>query len=177
MKAGQGKTETVMRGGQENTDAAMSANRYAETELEETIDKQVEGVLASVNQWTRSLHEEFDCEIQRIRIDIRAVKPLVERTRRGLETQLSEVETQVGHEGGVNIVTDADWAKPLRIDSSISWIVLRYQFEAVAGRRNWASREKGTYVLAVLQGKAADVLQSVPTEMTYEGFIEVLVGY
>jgi hypothetical protein len=53
----------------------MSAIRYAETELEETIDKQLEGVLVSVNQWTRSLHEEFDCEVQRIRIDIRAAKP------------------------------------------------------------------------------------------------------
>jgi hypothetical protein len=47
-----------------------------------------------------------------------------------------EVETQMGHEGGGNTVTDADWAKPLRIDGSMSWIVFRYQFEAVAGRRN-----------------------------------------
>jgi hypothetical protein len=88
MKAGQGKIENVVRVDQENTDTTMSAIRCTETELEETIDKLVEGVLASVNKWIRSLHEELDCEIQRIRLYMQAAKPLVEGTRRELEMQL-----------------------------------------------------------------------------------------
>jgi hypothetical protein len=71
----------------------------------------------------------------------------------------------MGQEGGGEKVTDADWAKPLRIHDSMSWIVFRRQFEAVAGHQNWASRENATYLLAVLQGQAVNVLQSVPAEV------------
>jgi hypothetical protein len=51
--------------------------------------------------------------------------------------------------------------KPSKLDGSASWAFHR-QFEAVADHITWTSSENTVHLLAVLQGQAAEVPDSVP---------------
>jgi hypothetical protein len=50
--------------------------------------------------------------------------------------------------------------------------MFRRQFETVAEYNRWMLREKVTYLIAALQGRAYDVLHGFPREATYEETIE-----
>jgi hypothetical protein len=48
------------------------------------------------------------------------------------------------------------------------------QFETITEHNCWMPREKATYLIAALQGRACDVLHCVPTGAMYEEAIEAL---
>jgi hypothetical protein len=74
-----------------------TAIHFIQSVLEGTISSRVESALVSLDQWTQSLREESDAEIQGTRLHIQGVKTLIEITRQDLKTQLREVETPVKH--------------------------------------------------------------------------------
>jgi hypothetical protein len=52
--------------------------------------------------------------------------------------------------------------------------MFRRLFETIAEHNRWMPREKATYLIAALQGRACDVVQWVPAGATYEESIETL---
>jgi len=52
--------------------------------------------------------------------------------------------------------------------------VFHRQFEAAAVQNNWTSNEKAAHLSSVLQGKAADILHTVPAEAKYEDVVGAL---
>lgn len=64
--------------------AAIIAIRSAQSRFEESVSSQMEGILASVHQWTWSLREDLSSEIQR-------TKMLVDFTWREFKMQLADI--------------------------------------------------------------------------------------
>jgi hypothetical protein len=91
-----------------------------------------------------------------------------------LKTHLAKDEAGVRHRGSGNTVTGAKRVKPQRFNGFMYLAMFHQQFEAIA-RHNCVPREV-THLLAILQGKATDVLHSVPAEMTYQDTAEALEG-
>jgi hypothetical protein len=48
------------------------------------------------------------------------------------------------------------------------------EFEIVAEHNRWSNREKSTYLITTLKGRAADVLPGIPTNTTYENTLQAL---
>jgi hypothetical protein len=61
MKA---KTRTTINPSQEETKTAVYAIQSAQTRFEETISKQVEGIMELIYKWTKSLYKQFSSEMQ-----------------------------------------------------------------------------------------------------------------
>jgi len=58
--------------------------------------------------------------------------------------------------------------KPPKFDGATSWAVFHRQFATTAVQNNWTPNEKAAHLLSVLQGQAADTLQTVVAEAMYE---------
>jgi hypothetical protein len=82
-------------------------------QFEETINKWVEGILASLEQWIQSLHEELCSKIQR-------TMKLIEAMQLGLETELAELKARAGHGGCRNTATRVDRIKLPRFNGCMS---------------------------------------------------------
>jgi hypothetical protein len=52
--------------------------------------------------------------------------------------------------------------------------VFRRQFETVTEHNHWSAKEKSTYLITALKGRAANVLHGIPTNTTYEGTLQAL---
>jgi hypothetical protein len=52
--------------------------------------------------------------------------------------------------------------------------VFHCQFEVTAIHNYWTPKEKAAHLLSVLQGKAADILHSVPAKASYEDIVGAL---
>jgi hypothetical protein len=65
--------------------------------------------------------------------------------------------------------------KQPKFDGSVYWAGFHRQLEAAADHK-WTSNERAAHLLAVLQGKAADVLHSVSHEATYQDIVGALKG-
>jgi hypothetical protein len=120
-----------------------------QAELEERLDKQQKDVNSMVKQ-TQNLWE------------------YIETTRRELEAKLAIVETQTRRAGGSGPGANTSTVKPPKFDGTTSWAVFYGQFEAAAVQNNWKPHEKAAHLVSVLQGQAADIVQTVPAEATYE---------
>jgi hypothetical protein len=64
--------------------------------------------------------------------------------------------------------------QPSTFNGNISWSAFRRQFEIVAGNNQWPDREKSTYLIRALKGRAADVLPGIPTNPTYKDTLQAL---
>jgi hypothetical protein len=161
--------ETEINAGQEELRQEISAYQErindGQAEFEEmvtcTVDTQLKNVTSMVEQQTRNLCEDLSKTIKATRQDLKA-------TKRGLETQLAALEVRTRRAGGGNAGANADKVKPPKFDGSTSWAVFHRQFEAAAIHNDWTPREKAAHLLSVLQGQAADILHSVPSEASYE---------
>jgi hypothetical protein len=92
--------------------------------------------------------------MQVARRDIETNRRDLEATRREFETQLAAVEPRTKQGGGGNAGTTADRVKPPK----------------------WISCEKAAHLLAVLQGKAVNVLHTAPAGAIYEDIDGALMG-
>jgi hypothetical protein len=91
---------------------------------------------------------------------------------RKFQDQLEEVKAVVKRGSRPTVGTNA--VQPPTFNGNISWIAVRCQFEIVAGHNQRSDREKWTYFITALNGQTADVLPSIPTNMTYEDTLQVL---
>ena len=64
--------------------------------------------------------------------------------------------------------------KAPKFDGATFWAVFHRQFEVAAVQSNWTSNERAAHLLIVLQGKAADILHTVPVAATYEDIVGAL---
>jgi hypothetical protein len=127
----------------------------------------LKNVKSVVAQQTRNLREDLSSNIEATRQDLEA-------TQRDLETQLAALEVRTRRAGGGNAGANADKVKPPKLDGSTSWAVFYRQFEAAAIHNDWTPREKAAHILSVLQGQAADIQHSVPSEASYEDIVKAL---
>jgi len=125
-------------------------------EMEETFERQQKEVASIMEQQTRHLREG------------------IKVTRRELEAQLAAVDARTRRAGGGGPGANSTTVKPPKFDGGTSWAVFHRQFEASAFQNNWTSNEKAVHLLSVLQGKAADILHTVPAEATYEDIVGAL---
>jgi hypothetical protein len=90
--------------------------------------------------------------------------------------QLAKVNPSVACGCCRNTATGVDSVNPLRFNESASWDVFCCQFEATKGH-NWAPPEKNMHLLAIPQGQAGDILQSIPIGVMYKEITENLEGH
>jgi hypothetical protein len=64
--------------------------------------------------------------------------------------------------------------QPPTFNRNTSWSVFRRQFETVTGHNHWSDKEKSTYLITALKGRAADVLHGIPINTTYERILQTL---
>jgi hypothetical protein len=139
----------MMNRNQAKTDAKFK-------ELTETIEKkqmELQTAEVSLDARTRKLQED-----------------LIE-TKHELQAWLEAVETRT--ERGNTPAAGASVAPPPTFNGSTSWSVFRRQFEIVAEHNRWLNREKSTYLITALKGRAADV-PGIPTNTTYENTLHAL---
>jgi hypothetical protein len=59
-------------------------------------------------------------------------------------------------------------------DGTTPWSGFYRNFDAAANNNGCTPGEKAAHLLNALQGRAVDILHSVPTEATYEDMVEAL---
>jgi hypothetical protein len=59
-------------------------------------------------------------------------------------------------------------------NGNTSWSAFRRQFEIVADHNQWLDREKSTYLITALKGRAADMLPGIPTNTIYGDTLQEL---
>jgi hypothetical protein len=93
-------------------------------------------------------------------------------TKHKLQAWLEAVETRT--ERGNTPEAGASVAAPPTFNGSTLWSVFRQEFEIVAEHNLWSNREKLTYLIKALKGRAADVLPAIPTSTTYKNTLQAL---
>jgi len=136
--------------------ALESKINEGQAEMEEKFERQQKEVTSIMEQQTRHLREG------------------IEATRRELEAQLAAVDVRSRRAGGGGQGAHSTTVKPPKFDGATFWAVFHRQFEAAAVQNNWTSNEKAAHLLSVLQGKAADILHTVPAEAKYEDIVGAL---
>jgi hypothetical protein len=96
----------------------------------------------------------------------------IQANKRELQARLEAVESraELGRAQGVGTST----YQPPSFIGNTSWAVFRRQFETVAEHNRRSEKEKSTYLITTLKGRAADVLHGIPTITTYEGTLQAL---
>jgi hypothetical protein len=91
-----------------------------------------------------------------------------------LETHLAAVEVQTRRRDGLNAGTSDVVVKLPKFDGFTSWPVFHGQLETMANHNGLAAQKKATYLLAIPQGQAADILHNVQVAATYKDIVEAL---
>jgi hypothetical protein len=125
MRASQEKMEATITATQEKMKATINVGQEkiqatsviwpVQIKFKETIHKWMLGILASVDQWTHTLCNKLDSEIQGTQLDIQVTKMVAEGTCWEPKTKQADVEAQAGSEVGRNTVTSTHRAKQLGI--------------------------------------------------------------
>ena len=136
--------------------ALESKINEGQAEMEERFERQQKEVTSIMEQSTRHLREG------------------IETTRRELEAQLAAVDVPSRRVGGGGPGTHSTTVKPPKSDGATTWAVFHRYFESAAVQNNWTSNENAAHLLSVLQGKAADILHTVPAEAKYEDVVGAL---
>jgi DNA gyrase/topoisomerase IV subunit A len=137
-------------------------------ELTETIEKtqmELQTAEVSLDVRTRKLQEDLTETFNK-------TCAAIEETKHELQAQLEAVETRT--EGGNTLTASTSTAPPPTFNRNTTWSVFRRQFEIVAEHNRWSDREKLTYLITALKGRAADVLYGIPTSTTYEETLQAL---
>jgi hypothetical protein len=135
-------------------EGVTSANQAkTDAKLTETIEKtQMELLTTEVS---------FDARTRKLQEDLT-------ETKNKLQARLEAVETRTERVAGTSII------QPPTFNGNTTWSVFRRQFEIVAGHNRWSDREKSTYLITALKGRALDVLYGIPTSTTYEETLQAL---
>lgn len=117
------------------------------------IIRLVEGVVASIEQWTQSLYKELNMEIQGTRFGMWMMKMLMEATRQKFRMHVIEVKTRAGYWGGRNTFTSMDNVKLLRFNGSMPWTVCHHQCGTIVGHNSWTAWEKASSLSLSCSGR------------------------
>jgi hypothetical protein len=102
----------------------------------------------------------------------RNMEAKTEANRREFQSQLEGVKAVADQ--GSRPAACVSMAQPPKFDETISWAVFWRQFEIVAEHIHWSHQENLTYLITALKSWAADVLHSIPTNVTYEESLQAL---
>ena len=97
----------------------------------------------------------------------------IEEAKREFQARLDETR-QMRVEGPNTSVSSAGMAQPPTFDGTTTWSVFRRQFGVVAEHNKWSDRDKATYLITALKGRAADVLPGIPTNTAYQDTLQAL---
>jgi hydroxypyruvate isomerase len=95
-----------------------------------------------------------------------ATSESIEVVRREFHTRLEEAKEMAGHTRGTGNGTCA--VTPPKLDGTTSWSVFRHEFENVAEHNGRTLKEKSTYLITALEGRATDMLHGISKGATYE---------
>jgi hypothetical protein len=95
---------------------------------------------------------------------IAPMKEDITPNNRKFQSQLEQVKTVA--ERGCRPTDCTNAAQPPALNGNISWSAFWLQFEFAAEHNQWSDREKATYLITALKGRAADVLPGIPTNTT-----------
>jgi hypothetical protein len=160
-----------------------------QTELTERIEKtqvELQAVELSLDPQAKKLQENLevistdltmaDIEVKTSREEAleqqRVIKEKTEANMRKFQAQLEEVRTTAQRRSTPAV--GASTVQPLTFNGNSTWSVFRRQFEIVAEHNHWSDRDKSTYLITALKGRAADVLYSILTSTTYEETLQAL---
>jgi hypothetical protein len=102
----------------------------------------------------------------------RVLEEKIESNKRDFQARLEVVEARTGRRSTPTVGVSA--AQPPTFNGNTSWSVFRRQFEIIGDHNQWSDREKSTYLITALKGRAADVLRGIPTSATYEDTLQAL---
>jgi anion-transporting ArsA/GET3 family ATPase len=149
------------------------------SEVQETIHNGVEKVREELNQKTEAIHIELTDEIDKTKLelqtveeDIAAIKEDITANKEKVQSQIEQVKA-IAERGGRQIVS-SNTAQAPTFDGKTSWSTFWRQFETVAEHNVWSAREKSTYLITALKGRAADVLAGIPINTAYEDTLQTL---
>jgi hypothetical protein len=155
------KMERMTNVNQAKTDAKLK-------ELTETIEKnqmELQTAEVSLDAETRKLQEDLTETFNK-------TCAAIEETKHELQARLGAVETRT--ERGNTPTASTSTAPPPAFNGNITWSVFRRRFEIVVEHNRWSDREKSTYIVTALKGRAADVLYGIPTSTPYEETLQAL---
>jgi hypothetical protein len=158
-------------------------------ELTEKIEKaqvELEAVEVSLETQAKRLKENLevittdltmvDSEVKSTRKEAleqqRIMKENIEANMREFQAQLEEVKTNA--QRGSTPAVGASTVQPPTFNGNTTWSVFRRQFEIAAEHNRWSDRDKLTYLITALKGRAPDVLYGIPTSTTYEETLQAL---
>jgi hypothetical protein len=81
-----------------------------------------------------------------------------------------EARAELGRAQGMGTST----VQPPTFNGNTSWSVFWRQIETVTEHNHWSDKEKSTYLITAVKGRAADVLHGIATNTTYEGILQAL---
>jgi hypothetical protein len=162
IESNQVKTDQKL---EEMSEEILSIRSEFEKTIAETKDD-LENQIESFKNNTRSIRE-------RIFLSEHSMEEMMETNKREFQAQLEEVRA-VAERGSRPTGACASAAQPPKFDGTTSWEVFQRQFETVAEHNCWMHREKLTYLITALKGRAADVLHTIPTSATYEETLQAL---
>jgi hypothetical protein len=165
MDANQAKADKTLK----ETLTKMEAERKSDLENLKSMIERMTNVNqaktgAKLKEFTETI-EKTQTELQtaEVSLDARARKleeDLTE-TKNKLQARLEAVETRTVR--GTTPVTGNSTVQPPTFNGNTTWSVFRRQFEIVAEHNRWSDREKSTYLITALKGRAADILYGIPT--------------
>jgi hypothetical protein len=188
MKTDQAEPKSTI---EEKMKDAMQSMR---SELDETIRHRIEKAMTNVSRETHKLQTELTEKIEKTQVELQTAEvsldartrkleedltetfkktcAAIEETKHELQARLEAAETRT--ERGNTPTASTRTAPPPTFNGNIKWSVFRRQFEIVAEHNRWSDREKLTYLITTLKGRAADVLYGIPTSTTYEETLQAL---
>jgi hypothetical protein len=154
------------------------------------IGQQTKDLLSHINQSTQNLRTELTDEIQKTQTELQTVEISIDKRTRCVEEDIEaireditankqKVQSQLEQvkaiaERGSRPTLSANTAQLPTFDGKTSWSTFRQQFETVAEHDMWSQREKSTFLITALKGRAAEVLAGIPINTPYEDTLQAL---
>ena len=117
-----------------------------------------------------NLKENLDFKVQDLKAEIDSLRQKQEKEIEQIKDKLQE------NSMGLKIETHgrSRKIKPPVFDGLVPWAVFRHQFETAARHNGWTEEEKATELIMVLQGKAADLLQTMLGCQEYQKLVDTM---
>jgi hypothetical protein len=156
------------------------------SEVQEIIHNRVENVREELNQKTEAIHIELTDEIQKTKVELQTVEIAIDQRTRYVDEGIAAIKEDITAskkqmeqvkaiaERGGRTTVSGNTAQAPTFDGKTSWSTFRRQFETVAEHNMWSDREKSTFLITALKGRAADVLAGIPINTPYEDTLQTL---
>jgi hypothetical protein len=180
MVAKMNTTLEEMNASQKEMLAKMEAKRKSDLEnLKSMMERMTNVKQAKTDAKLRELTETIEktqMELRKAEMSLdartRKLQEDLTETKNKLQARLEAVETRT--ERGTTPVAGTSAVQPPIFNGNTTWSLFRRQFEIVAEHNHWSDRDKSTYLITALKGRAADVLYGIPTSKTYEETLQAL---